>query len=213
MIISHKPTIIICNLFFDGNPKGLDLLQLFSARSRQFIIITSSLESSFYEATNKLGAGSHLVKPFHPLTLRSTIDTIVSILPALTVAKDPYLFIRGSKNKQVRIDFSDILYLYSERNYTFVKTSDALHTIKRSLTKMQQELDARFLRVHNSYIVNADLIKSVAPMTLLINKEIVPVGRAYRKNLSDRLKLKRQTVYPPAKQAANTNSEWDNVFP
>ncbi|WP_170069394.1 LytR/AlgR family response regulator transcription factor [Spirosoma pollinicola] len=195
VIARQNPDIIICNLFLDGKPKGLDLLHQFPDYSKKFIIITSSLDSSFYETTNSLGVGGHLVKPFHALTLRSTIDRILA-----TVEKTSYLFVRGLKNAQIRINFNDILYLYSERNYTFIKTSDNLHTIKRSLIKMQQELDTRFIRVHNSYIINEDHIKSIATQMVLIEKEIIPLGRAYRKNLIDKHNLKRYSANQPGRR-------------
>ena len=151
--------------------------------------MTSSLEISFYETTNRLGIGGYLVMPFHPLTLRSAIDHVLAVAPVAIAPRDTHLFIRGTRNKHIRIEFNDILYLYSERNYTFIKTSDSLHIIKRSLVKMQQELDTRFLRVHNSYIVNTVHIKSIASLTVLIfDKEIVPLGRAYRKSLTNKLK-------------------------
>lgn len=184
IIANHKPGLIICDIFFDSGPKGLDLLRRFPAASRQFIMVTSSPDSVYYDATNSLGAGGHLVRPFHPLTLRSIMDQALRELlpePATTL---PCLFIRGAQNQHIRIEFSDILYIYSERNYIFIKTRDSRFTLKRSLNKLMEELDGRFLRVHNSYIINTDYLKAIATSTLLIDKEIIPLGRAYRKNLA-----------------------------
>ncbi|RYC68756.1 MULTISPECIES: LytR/AlgR family response regulator transcription factor [Spirosoma] len=188
VIRHHQPQLIICDLFFDKLPKGLMLLQEFAERGSQFIMITSSIDGSFYEKTRSIGVGAHLVKPFHPITLQSTIDTVLTSLPQLPSTEKTHLFIRGAQNKQVRVDFQDIMYLYSERNYTFIKTIHGRHTIKRSLSKMLGGLDSRFIRVHNSYAVNIDYLKSVAASTLLVDKDVVPIGRSYRKNLSGLIK-------------------------
>ncbi|MGF7217109.1 DNA-binding LytR/AlgR family response regulator [Spirosoma lacussanchae] len=188
VIKHHQPQLIICDLFFDTLPKGLLLLQEFAERGHQFIIITNSIDGSFYEKTRSIGVGGHLIKPFHPITLQSIIDTVLTSLPQLSLPGKTHLFIRGAQNKQMRVDFQDIMYLYSERNYTFIKTIHGRHTIKRSLSKMLDGLDSRFVRVHNSYVINSDHLKSVAASTLLIDKDIVPIGRSYRKNLSDVIK-------------------------
>jgi two-component system response regulator LytT len=187
MIVQHEPRLIICDLFLDSKPKGLTLLQYFADRGRQFIMVTSSGEGSLYEQTQAIGVGGHLVKPFHPLTLRSTMDQALRELPPEPVNRLPCLFIRGMQNQRIRVEFSDISYIYSERNYIFIKTRESRFTLKRSLNKMMEELDDRFVRVHNSYIINTDYLKSLATTTLLIDKEIVPLGHAYRKNLLDRM--------------------------
>lgn len=191
VITQQQPRLIICDLFLDSKPKGLSLLQQFADRGRQFIMVTSSGEGSLYEQTQAIGVGGHLVKPFHPLTLRSIIDQALREpppVPPAPVAKLPCLFIRGTQNQRMRIEFNDVLYIYSERNYIFIRTRESRFTLKRSLSKLMDELDNRFIRVHNSYIINTDYLKSVATTTMLIDKEIVPLGRAYRKNLVSRIK-------------------------
>lgn len=191
ILTQHKPSLILCDLFFDKKPKALDLLRQFSDQCRNFIIVTNCEEVELYDEAKAMGVGGHLIKPFHQLSLRSLIDHVLTPSSVDPVLPTPYLFIRGTANKQVRIHFTDILYFYSERNYISVKTIDKLYTIKRSLTKMQEELDDRFVRVHNSYIVNTDHLKSIAASTLIIHKDILPLGRAYRKTLIDKLKVTR----------------------
>ncbi|MBC3788417.1 LytR/AlgR family response regulator transcription factor [Spirosoma utsteinense] len=195
LIVQQQPRLIICDLFLDSKPKGLSLLQQFADRGRQFIMVTHSDEYSLYEQTRAMGVGGHLVKPFHPLTLRSIMDQALRELPPAPVVKLPCLFIRGAQNQRMRIEFSDILYIYSERNYIFIRTRESRFTLKRSLSKLMEELDSRFVRVHNSYVINTDYLKSMATTTLLIDKEIIPLGRAYRKNLVSRMKPVTREVY------------------
>ncbi|GAB2548701.1 LytR/AlgR family response regulator transcription factor [Spirosoma aerophilum] len=192
IIIDHTPAIILCNLFLDNSPKGLDLLRDFSDQSSRFIMVTNCTEKTYYEQTKRIGVGGHIIKPFHYLTLQSIIDQLLAIPTATASPLTNYLFIRVAKNRKVRIDFADILYLYSERNYMFIKTADKLYTIKRSLVSMQEDLDERFVRIHNSYIINIDHLQSIASSTALIHKYILPLGRAYRKNLTGRIKAKSQ---------------------
>ncbi|WP_461147079.1 LytR/AlgR family response regulator transcription factor [Spirosoma pulveris] len=190
IIACQRPNLMICDLFFNGRPDGLTLLKQFSALSRQFIVTTNSYEIRHYEQTRAIGVGGHLIKPFHPLTLRSVIDQL--LIPSPNPHSNSHLFIRGAQNKQVRVHLDEILFLYSERNYTFIKTRQGRFTIKRSLNKMQEELDKRFLRIHNSYIINVDFLKSISTNTVLIDKDIIPLGRAYRKNLVPLLHSNRE---------------------
>ncbi|SOD80104.1 LytR/AlgR family response regulator transcription factor [Spirosoma fluviale] len=191
IIVNQRPHLMICDLFFNGRPDGLTLLNQFSALSKQFIMTTNSYETGHYEQTRAIGVGGHLIKPFHPLTLRSVIDQLLSPSPTPPPTSS-HLFIRGAQNKQIRVHLDEILFLYSERNYTFIKTVQGRFTIKRSLNKMQEDLDKRFLRIHNSYIVNVDFLKSISINTVLIDKDIIPLGRAYRKNLTPLLNSNRE---------------------
>lgn len=97
----------------------------------------------------------------------------------------------STSDSKLVIDFKDLIYLNSDSNYTQVVLNNEKVLISKTLKWIAEKLDKRFLRVHNSFIVNLLQIKSYS-MTknhlVLKNGEVIPVSRAKRKALDQVLK-------------------------
>jgi two-component system LytT family response regulator len=82
---------------------------------------------------------------------------------------------------------NEIIYLEALTNYTKIVTTQkkfiTLHNLKNLVAKLPQD---RFLRIHRSYAVAMDKIRSIAKNELLVNKETLPIGKSYRQFISER---------------------------
>ncbi len=86
-----------------------------------------------------------------------------------------------------RIDLNEIQWVESEGNYAIIQTENKRYAVKRSLQKMVDLLDRRFLRVHKSFIVNLNQIDNISLLTMqiTIHQQVIPIGRTYRKDIRD----------------------------
>lgn len=82
--------------------------------------------------------------------------------------------------KQVKINFDDILYIESLKNYIKVTTRFKTHVIKQGITSFEALLDDRFLRIHRSYIVNASKITAYTKHDIEIGSIELPIGEKYK---------------------------------
>lgn len=103
--------------------------------------------------------------------------------------EDTHFFVKSS-GQQHRINFKDILYVESIRDYVNIKTTEQEYIVLDTLKSMEQQLpESSFARIHKSFIINLNRIRDVAArkVTLVPEKEI-PIGESYRANLLNRIK-------------------------
>lgn len=102
--------------------------------------------------------------------------------------EDSYFFVKSS-GQQHRINFSDILYIESIKDYVNIRTSNDEYIVLDTLKSLETQLSERFVRIHKSFIVNLDKTKNIGvkKMVLLSDQEI-PIGESYRSNLLNQIK-------------------------
>lgn len=91
-----------------------------------------------------------------------------------------HLFLSIQK-KKVKIHFSEILYIESQREYVRIVTSRKEYLSKISTHEIEGLLPAeRFKRIHRSFIISLDKIESYTAEEVEVNGVSIPVGRDYR---------------------------------
>lgn len=100
---------------------------------------------------------------------------------------DSHFFVKSS-GQQHRISFSDILYVESIKDYVNIRTSDEEYIVLDTLKSMESQLSDRFVRIHKSFIINLDKIKSIGVKKLMLSEQEIPIGDSYRANLLEKLK-------------------------
>jgi DNA-binding LytR/AlgR family response regulator len=102
--------------------------------------------------------------------------------PAPPSAAPSYMFVKGeSKNKFLRLDFTDILYIQGLKNYVSIFAIGQRIVTYQTLRELETQLpQPPFLRVHKSYIVSLDKVRMVEGNMIHIAQDQIPVGETYR---------------------------------
>ena len=96
-----------------------------------------------------------------------------------------YLFLNVQK-KKVKLLFSEILYIESQREYVRIVTTKKEYLSKITTHEIEGLLPtSRFKRVHRSFIISIDKIESYTAEEVEINGISIPVGRDYRQILEN----------------------------
>ena len=88
-----------------------------------------------------------------------------------------------SDYKSVKIDLDKIFYIEGLKDYVKIylegeeKPIITLNSLKKMVTNLPSNL---FLRVHKSYIVSTDKIRSVTKNRIIINEKWIPIGDNYK---------------------------------
>ena len=91
-----------------------------------------------------------------------------------------YLFLNVQK-KKVKILFSEIVYIESQREYIKIVTTKKEYLSKISTHEIEKLLPAnQFKRIHRSFIVSMKKIESYTAEEVEVNGVTIPVGRDYR---------------------------------
>ncbi len=92
-----------------------------------------------------------------------------------------YLFLK-SGTKKLKTPIATVCYIQGLKDYSIIYTEDGKIIVKGSLKTVEELFpEKHFLRIHKSYLVTNSKIKQVeANKVVLINGEIIPVGRSYK---------------------------------
>ncbi|MEM6771997.1 MAG: LytTR family DNA-binding domain-containing protein, partial [Bacteroidota bacterium] len=172
--------------------KGLDFLRTLPAPPK--VIVTSAYEEYALEGY-ELRVVDYLLKPFRFERFLQAVTAVQQsishkmpgvVLPETAPANaGDRLFIKVDK-RHLQLMFTDIQYLESYGNYVKLYTGEHFHLTARTLGSFVAELPPEFVQVHKSFIINRKHIKYVeGAMLEMANKQVVPVGKSYRKTVRD----------------------------
>ena len=175
-------------LFLDINiPKmnGLDFLR--NTPVKPHVIITTSYRE-FAADSYDLDVLDYLVKPIpFPRFLKSINKLTQRIhnnesIKSSIIQEESYIFLKVDK-KLVKVKYDDILFIESLKDYIKVSTITGNYIVHKSLTSITEELpENNFLRIHRSYTIAIDKVKSIEGNSIEINDKRLPIGRKYVNN-------------------------------
>ncbi|WP_022825484.1 LytR/AlgR family response regulator transcription factor [Hymenobacter norwichensis] len=96
-----------------------------------------------------------------------------------------HMFVKGeTKNKFLRVNYTDILYIEGLNNYVSIHLPTQRLVTYQTLRELAETLpQPPFLRVHKSFIVSLDKIRMVDGNTIYIQDKEIPVSETYRDQL------------------------------
>jgi two-component system, LytTR family, response regulator len=164
--------------------KGLAFLKTLPAPPS--VIITTAYHQYAVEGFN-LNVTDYLLKPFEFERFLVAVNKVQATQGrrleeggnSRSEGKD-YLFVNIQK-KKVKIWYSEILYVESQREYIKIVTDKGEYLSKMSTTEIEKLLPAdRFKRIHRSFIISLAKVESYTTEEVGIGGTSIPVGRDYK---------------------------------
>lgn len=108
--------------------------------------------------------------------------------PTNETSANSYFFVKSS-GQQHKINFDEILYIESIKDYVSIKTDNQEYIVLDTLKSLENQLPENFARVHKSFILNLDKIEKIDVRNVFLNsgKEI-PIGETYKSEFFQKLK-------------------------
>lgn len=86
--------------------------------------------------------------------------------------------------KQIRTDLDEVTHIKGLKDYSIVYTLNEQIIVKGSLKSTENLLrDKKLVRVHKSYLVALDRIKTIQDNQIILGNHAIPIGRSYKKDL------------------------------
>jgi two-component system LytT family response regulator len=130
----------------------------------------------------ELNVVDYLLKPFEFERFLAAVNKVKKLQQVVQVSGDnkDYLFV-NIQLKKVKIYFSEILYIESQKEYVKIVTADKTYLTKMSTHEIEELLpDSHFKRIHRSFIIALQKVRSFNSETVEINGHNIPVGRGYK---------------------------------
>jgi len=123
----------------------------------------------FYTALQKIDAH---------FSVRRDPDTTTARM-APTLPPEEYFFVKSGRDLQ-KVLLKDILYFEGEKEYARLVTAGNKLLIYRRLKDIEEQLFPRFVRVHNSYIVNIAQLDSIRDNHIFIGGRQIPISEKFK---------------------------------
>ena len=168
---------------------GIDFINAIDVKP---LIIFTTAYSNYAVEGFDFGAVDYLIKPIpfnrflkavvraeHIFSPTETIHPQVSTVPA--EESNNFMFVRA-EYENVKINYTDILFVEGLKDYVKIYTTDGKYVLTlMSLIKLENSLASKgFSRIHRSYIINLEHIKSIQKNKVIIADRRLPISESYK---------------------------------
>ena len=170
---------------------GTDFLR--SLRHPPQVIFTTAYREYAYEGF-ELDAVDYLLKP---VSLERFLKAVAKVShagdsgaaapePAPVTNPDAFLYFRIDR-KMVKVILRDILYVEGLKDYVKIhRATGPPLVVKQTVSSMEEKLsESNFLRIHRSFIVALDKIRTYSARHIEVANEELPIGRLFRPRVEE----------------------------
>lgn len=187
----NKPGIIFLDIQMEPL-SGIQFLESMAVSSR--IIITSAYNEYAIKGYD-LNVTDYLLKPFSFQRFVQAVNKAMDYLSNHDVSKpekrenEQFIFVK-TEYRYEKVDLDEIIYIEGMKDYLRIICKNRKIMTLQSFARLEELLPPRnFCRVHKSYIVAVDKIKSVERGVIVISDVRIPVSNTYRDSFYSRIGL------------------------
>ena len=181
-------------IFLDIQMEQLTGIQfLETVKYRPYIIITSAFDQYAVKGY-ELDVTDYLLKPFHFQRFLKSVEKVLDLHSQRQADKNDqqpsenYMFVK-TEYRLERIDFNEILYIEGMKDYLRIICSNKKIMTLQSFSKIEESLPSgKFCRVHKSFIVAIDKIRSIERGVIVIADQRIPVSNTYKDSFFSKIK-------------------------
>jgi DNA-binding LytR/AlgR family response regulator len=153
-------------------------------RDKTAVVFTTA-HPDFAVGAFELDISDYLLKPFSFERFLKSVNKISDRIAEKRKnhQADDFFYIQTEvKGKLIKLQFDEIIFMQSQKNYLSIVTKDKKHLTYLSLSEIEEKLPASFLRVSKSFIVNTDKITRLEGDELFLEDEVqaITIGTSYK---------------------------------
>jgi len=165
---------------------GLEVADIISPHTS--VIFTTAYPNYAVQAFEKNGS-DFLLKPISFERFAKSVSKVENLIRSKKQSEhhsdDEHFFINpGIKGRIIQLSYSEIIYIEGLKNYVVLYTIDGKHITYLSMREIEKLIPmSRFTRIHKSYIVNIDKIKSIDGNNVILSSTVeLPIGISFKEN-------------------------------
>lgn len=137
----------------------------------------------FFKAVQKVQERLKKVEQNSSTTQAQIEERTVEVSQELSTAN--FIFVKANK-KNYKVDIDDIFFIEALGDYIKIHTSSVVLVTYQSMKKIESVLPSNiFVRIHKSYIVSVNKIKSVEGNMVEIKNEKLSIGNSYKQQFQE----------------------------
>ena len=165
---------------------GTELMQ--SLKNPPKVIFTTAYKEYAWDGF-ELDAVDYLLKPIRFDRFLKALNKALPGYENVLLTEEPVETERKSgvdsiylriDRRQVRIILDEVLYIESAKDYIKIFTKDKMYLSRQTISSIEALIDKNeFVRIHRSFIVPVNKIKSYTHELVEINRKELPIGKFY----------------------------------
>lgn len=175
-------------IFLDINMPNLNGLEFSKTLPPHIKIVFTTAYDQYALQGFKVNALDYLLKPISYADFLQASNRAMQWFNTVGESSpDDSIFVK-SGYRVVKLEYADILYIENQKDYVlfFLKGETEPVSSLMNLQSLSDKLPKeRFMRVHRSFIVNLDNVKTIERNTIVFGKVYVPVSDSYRAAFND----------------------------
>jgi two-component system, LytTR family, response regulator len=171
---------------------GIEFLEATGSTSR--IIIISAYEQYAIKGF-ELNVADYILKPYSFQRFLQAVNRVMDYfsqkqnLKSTTAGTGEYIFVK-TEYRLERVDTDKILYIEGMKDYLRIVCTDKKIMTLQSFSKLEESLPSdNFCRVHKSFIVAINKIKSIERGTILISDQRITLSNTYKDAFFARIRV------------------------
>jgi DNA-binding LytR/AlgR family response regulator len=194
--IQHeKPDLIFCDIHMP-EISGIDFMK--TLQNSGILVVFTTAYAEYAVDAFTLDALDYLLKPISLERFKKSIERAEEYFTFKNNTEQPHaemnvghMFVKAD-SKMVKINYEDIWYVEAFADYVKIYTSEDRRIVTlQTMKNMEQSLPAdKFARVHRSYIVATDKVKSIGAHEVQIGNKSIPLGKNYKDAFAQRMHIK-----------------------
>ena len=165
---------------------GIQLLE--SLNKKPKVIITTAFDKYALKGF-ELNVSDYLLKPFEFERFVQACERVYEELKIQIKNNDKnYLFVK-TEYRLEKVELKDILFIEGMRDYRRIHLPDKKIMTLQTFKDLQEQLPVNsFCRVHKSFIVSIEKIKSIERDRIKIQDEIIPISETFKETFYKMIK-------------------------
>jgi len=190
-------------IFLDIQMEELTGVQMLEAMTNKPKVIFTTAYDEYAIKGYELDVCDYLLKPIsfsrflqscekvHKILIPEKEDEYQPVIKSDSNPTDEFFFIKNGNITQ-KVDFDKVFFVEGMKDYLRIHTVDDKIMTLLSFKKLEQSLTyPQFVRIHKSYLVAVNKIKSIERNRVTIGNQILPIGESYRRQFFDVVDKKR----------------------
>lgn len=174
-------------LFLDINMPNVNGLEYSKTLPLSVKVVFTTAYDKYALEGFRLNALDYLLKPINYTEFLQASNKALSWFKLVESDQATSIFVKSGYRIE-KIDFKTILYIENQKDYVKFHLEGVAEPISSlmSMQSLEEKLPSKqFMRVHRSFIVNLDKVRTIERNCIVFGKEYIPVSESYKSKFMD----------------------------